>query len=170
MSCEWHYAMLCVPLILYSYKMLERLVCTLVFIFVSTPYQMRTVHESLTSPYHTLGAMWCNSTIDYNLWFHSVQSGGAIRWLSKHRFVYRPASSDPTSSTIPSVCCLISAMASASTSKEWLTESYMEQSTSVWPAEGRHILAQYDEDSVVVYQAYCPEIAEYAVKHQEWVC
>ena len=58
-------------------------------------------------------------------------------------------------------------MASAGTSKEWLTESYMEQSTSVWPAEGRHILAQYDEDSVVVYQAYCPEIAEYAVKHQE---
>ena len=53
-----------------------------------------------------------------------------------------------------------------SATKEWLTESYVEQ-TKVWPTRGRHILAQYDEDSVVVYQAYCPEIAEYAVKNQK---
>ena len=45
-------------------------------------------------------------------------------------------------------------------------QSYTEQRDSVWPEEGRHILAQYDSDTVVVYQAYCPEIAEYAVKNQ----
>ena len=59
-------------------------------------------------------------------------------------------------------------MASAGAcTREWQTESYTEQSTKVWPEEGRHILAQFDDDSVVVYQAYCPEIAEYAVKHQK---
>ena len=34
---------------------------------------------------------------------------------------------------------------------------YLEQRAR-WPAEGRHILAQFDADSVVVYQAYRPEI------------
>ncbi len=59
-------------------------------------------------------------------------------------------------------------MASAAhSSKEWIVESYVEQQEKVWPQEGRHILAQYDEDSIVVYQAYCPEIADYAVKHQK---
>lgn len=59
-------------------------------------------------------------------------------------------------------------MASAvADSKKWLTESYVEQNDRVWPTEGRHILAQYDDDSVVVYQAYCPTIAGYAVKHQQ---
>lgn len=56
--------------------------------------------------------------------------------------------------------------AAAASSKEWLTESYVEQRDKVWPTEGKHILAQYDDDSVVVYQAYCPEIADFAVKHQ----
>ena len=61
-------------------------------------------------------------------------------------------------------------MASAAhSSKEWIVESYMEQQEKIWPKEGRYILAQYDEDSIVVYQAYCPEIADYAVKHQKWV-
>ena len=55
----------------------------------------------------------------------------------------------------------------AANSKEWLTESYIEQNDKIWPTEGRHVLAQYDDDSVVVYQAYCPEIAGYAVKHQK---
>jgi hypothetical protein len=32
-------------------------------------------------------------------------------------------------------------------------ESYSEQK-QIWPPEGRHILAQYDDESVVVYQAY----------------
>ncbi len=34
-----------------------------------------------------------------------------------------------------------------------------------WPTEDRHILAQFDEESVVVYQAYRPEIGLYAVEH-----
>jgi hypothetical protein len=37
-----------------------------------------------------------------------------------------------------------------------------------WPAQGRHILAQYDADSVVVYQAYRPSIGEYAIAHQRF--
>jgi uncharacterized protein DUF4291 len=43
-------------------------------------------------------------------------------------------------------------------------ERYREQQAS-WPAEGRHILAQYDETSVVVYQAYRPAIGHYAAQH-----
>ena len=35
-----------------------------------------------------------------------------------------------------------------------------------WPIEGEHILAQYDEDSIVVYQAYRPSIGHFAAKHQ----
>ena len=60
-------------------------------------------------------------------------------------------------------------MASAArSSKVWIVDSInVEQNDKVWPKEGRHILAQYDDDSVVVYQAYCPEIVEYAVKHQK---
>ena len=51
---------------------------------------------------------------------------------------------------------------------EWQTESYMKQiAEEVWPRRGKHILAQYDDHSVVVYQAFCPEIAEYATKHQK---
>lgn len=36
----------------------------------------------------------------------------------------------------------------------------------VWPESGRHILASHDDDSVVVYQAYRPEIGDYAVRNQ----
>jgi hypothetical protein len=43
-------------------------------------------------------------------------------------------------------------------------ESWREQQAH-WPVEGRHILAQYDEASVVVYQAYRPEIGRYAAQH-----
>ena len=35
-----------------------------------------------------------------------------------------------------------------------------------WPRTGRHILAQYDSDSIVVYQAYSEEIADWAVERQ----
>jgi hypothetical protein len=28
---------------------------------------------------------------------------------------------------------------------------------------GRHILAQYDDQSVIIYQAYCPAIVNFAV-------
>lgn len=41
---------------------------------------------------------------------------------------------------------------------------YLEQLRR-WPAAGRHILAQYDADTVVVYQAYRPEIGEFAARH-----
>lgn len=34
-----------------------------------------------------------------------------------------------------------------------------------WPAAGRHILAQYDAETVVVYQAYRPAIGGFAVRH-----
>ena len=50
-------------------------------------------------------------------------------------------------------------------SRPWKTEPYVIQQQA-WPAEGCHILAQYDEDSVVVYQAFNHEIAKYAVENQ----
>lgn len=34
-----------------------------------------------------------------------------------------------------------------------------------WPAAGRHVLAQYDDDSVVVYQAYRPSIGQFTAAH-----
>ena len=34
-----------------------------------------------------------------------------------------------------------------------------------WPQSGRHILAHHDANSVIVYQAYCPAIGEYAIRH-----
>lgn len=34
-----------------------------------------------------------------------------------------------------------------------------------WPARGRHILATYDDESVVVYQAYRPSIGRFAAEH-----
>jgi hypothetical protein len=45
-----------------------------------------------------------------------------------------------------------------------LTENYAEQ-VKIWPSTGRHILAQFDEDSVIVYQAYCPSIGHSAAEH-----
>ena len=56
-----------------------------------------------------------------------------------------------------------------STSTEWKTQLYVEQERKEWPSEGKHILAQYDDEGVVVYQAYCPEIAEYAIKNQRLI-
>lgn len=46
-------------------------------------------------------------------------------------------------------------------------EKYTEQKKD-WPTAGRHILAQFDEVSIFVYQAYRPSIAEFAVKHQRF--
>lgn len=34
-----------------------------------------------------------------------------------------------------------------------------------WPRDGRHIMAHYDEETIVVYQAYNSAVADYAVKH-----
>jgi len=45
-----------------------------------------------------------------------------------------------------------------------VTESYSEQ-VNMWPKEGRHILAQYDDDTIIVYQAYRPSIGRYATEH-----
>jgi hypothetical protein len=45
-----------------------------------------------------------------------------------------------------------------------LTEFYQIQNQR-WPTEGRHIMAHYDETSVVVYQAYRPGIGHFAARH-----
>jgi len=42
-----------------------------------------------------------------------------------------------------------------------VTESYLQQ-VGRWPASGRHILAQYDATSVVVYQAYRSQTGNFA--------
>jgi hypothetical protein len=44
---------------------------------------------------------------------------------------------------------------------------YLDQSHN-WPQSGQHILAQFDADSIYVYQAYRPAIAEFAVEHQRF--
>lgn len=45
-----------------------------------------------------------------------------------------------------------------------ITESYLNQITQ-WPYRGRHILAQFDDISIIVYQAYRPSIANFALQH-----
>ncbi|CAI2172697.1 17894_t:CDS:2 [Funneliformis geosporum] len=37
-----------------------------------------------------------------------------------------------------------------------------------WPETGRHILGQYDDESIIVYQAYNNSIADYAIQHQKF--
>ncbi|WP_040508349.1 DUF4291 domain-containing protein [Leptospira wolffii] len=37
-----------------------------------------------------------------------------------------------------------------------------------WPNSGRHILAQYSDDTIIIYQAFHPEIAKFAVSHQKF--
>ena len=44
------------------------------------------------------------------------------------------------------------------------TELYAVQA-QIWPRDGRHILAHYDAETIVVYQAYCPAIGEFAIRH-----
>ncbi len=43
-------------------------------------------------------------------------------------------------------------------------ESFQAQAAR-WPAKGRHVLAQFDDESVVVYQAYRPAIGQFAAEH-----
>ena len=45
-----------------------------------------------------------------------------------------------------------------------ITETYLEQNKR-WPKTGNHILAQFDDKSVVVYQAYNPSIGHFAASH-----
>lgn len=35
-----------------------------------------------------------------------------------------------------------------------------------WPREGHHIMAQYDDEKIIVYQSYRKEIGEFAVRNQ----
>lgn len=43
------------------------------------------------------------------------------------------------------------------------TEPYLEQRAH-WPKDGRAVLAHYDDDAIVVYQAFKPQIADEAVQ------
>lgn len=47
------------------------------------------------------------------------------------------------------------------------TSPYTEQAAG-WPGAGRHILAHSDETSVIVYQAYRPEIGRDAARHRRF--
>ncbi|WP_108869185.1 DUF4291 domain-containing protein [Aquimarina aquimarini] len=44
-------------------------------------------------------------------------------------------------------------------------EKYTEQQKK-WPQQGYHIMGQYNDDKIVVYQSYRPEIGNFAVKNQ----
>lgn len=46
-------------------------------------------------------------------------------------------------------------------------ESYTDQ-VRQWPVTGRYLLAHFDDESIVVYQAFSPAIADFAVKHQRF--
>src|SRR5215472_5220996 len=43
------------------------------------------------------------------------------------------------------------------------TASYAEQMKG-WPQTGQHILAQFDDETIIVYQAYRPSIARFAIE------
>lgn len=49
---------------------------------------------------------------------------------------------------------------------ETISLGYYTQQAQGWPKEGEHILAQYDDNSVIVYQAYRPAIGLFAVENQ----
>jgi hypothetical protein len=44
------------------------------------------------------------------------------------------------------------------------TASYADQMKR-WPQSGRHILTHFDDDTIIVYQAYRPDIGQFAVEH-----
>lgn len=43
-------------------------------------------------------------------------------------------------------------------------DPYLDQ-VQRWPTDGRHVLAQFDDETIIVYQAYRPEIGNFAAKH-----
>jgi len=45
-----------------------------------------------------------------------------------------------------------------------ITTSYIEQKAKL-PKNGRHILAQFDDEGIIVYQAYRPAIGNFAATH-----
>ncbi|MBV1923485.1 MAG: DUF4291 domain-containing protein [Flavobacteriaceae bacterium] len=46
-----------------------------------------------------------------------------------------------------------------------ITKLYKEQ-LSEWPQSGNHIMAQFDQEKIIVYQSYRPEIGNFAVQNQ----
>lgn len=48
------------------------------------------------------------------------------------------------------------------------TECYSE-GLKRWPADGQHIMASYDDEGVWVYQAFSPEIAQFAAMEQKFL-
>ncbi len=50
--------------------------------------------------------------------------------------------------------------------ESWLNIEPYQQQTKNWPQSGKHIMAQFTDDYVVVYQAYRPAIGQFAAKHQ----
>lgn len=46
-----------------------------------------------------------------------------------------------------------------------LTTEQYEIQTARWPSEGQHILAHYDDESIVVYQAYRQSIGRFAIEN-----
>ena len=44
------------------------------------------------------------------------------------------------------------------------TQGYLEQALA-WPRQGRHVLAHFDAETIIVYQAYRPAIGRYAIAH-----
>lgn len=46
---------------------------------------------------------------------------------------------------------------------KFVKELYRKQ-IEIWPNEGRHILAQFDDETIIVYQAYNPAIGRFAVE------
>ena len=48
-----------------------------------------------------------------------------------------------------------------------ITERYAAQ-VARWPQAGRHLLAQFTDEAIVVYQAYRPAIGHYAAIHRRF--
>jgi hypothetical protein len=48
---------------------------------------------------------------------------------------------------------------------EFKLKKYKEQLQN-WPEKGYHIMAQYDDEKIIVYQSYRKEIGDFAVKNQ----
>jgi hypothetical protein len=44
------------------------------------------------------------------------------------------------------------------------TAPYAEQAKG-WPQTGQHILAYFDDDTVIAYQAFCPSIGQFAIQN-----
>ena len=48
-------------------------------------------------------------------------------------------------------------------------ESYHYQSIKYWPGEGQHIQANYDDEHIIVYQAYQTSIAQYILENNTFI-